>query len=67
MSTERLYQEQTETDATINRWTEVGDLCGRVRGSKEESDRDCSPIERPRVSTEGAGSTLSEAKVGEIG
>lgn len=52
MPTKRLYQQQTETDATINLWTEVGDLHGRVRERIEESDGDCNPTERPRVSTD---------------
>ena len=52
LSSERLYQQLTETDAdTANHWTEVGASYGRVRGRIEGTEGDGNPIGRPTVST----------------
>ena len=52
LSSERLYQQLTETDAdTAKHWPEVGDPYGRVRGRIEGAEGDFNPIGRPRVST----------------
>jgi hypothetical protein len=48
LSSERLYQQLSETDAilTANHWMEVGGSYGRDRGMIEEAEGDCNPIER---------------------
>ena len=48
LSSERLYQQLTETDVDTqaNHWTEAGDSCGRVRGRTEGAKGDCKFIRR---------------------
>jgi hypothetical protein len=36
---------------TPNQWTEVGDLCGRLREKLEEAEEKGDPIGKPAVST----------------
>ena len=50
LSSERLYQQLTETDAdTANHWTEISDHYGRVR--IEGAEGDGNPIGRTTVLT----------------
>jgi hypothetical protein len=53
LSSERLYQQVTETDTilTANHWTEVGDPYGRVKGRIKETGGNGNPIGRQTVST----------------
>ena len=52
LSSERLYQQLTDTDADIaNHWIEVRDSYGRIRGRIEETEEDGNSIGRPTVST----------------
>ena len=63
LSSERLYQQLTETDAdTAKHWPEVGDPYGRVRGRIEGAEGDFNPIGRPTVSTKLDPSQLPETK-----
>jgi hypothetical protein len=52
LSSERLYQQLTETDAnTAKHWMEVRDLYGRDGGRTEGAEGNGGPMGRPTVST----------------
>jgi hypothetical protein len=46
----------------VNYWTEVRDLCRRVRGRIKGAKGNCNPIGRPTVSTNPGPSELPETK-----